>query len=116
MPKHRRNCQLNDELNENSRFKIYSKANCMYECEVGKAYEFCQCIPWDYFHELKSNGTAPECDVFGRTCFDKAMSTIAKEKMPCEHCIEECDVMNFYTKILSEKNLISDGNPYMIYT
>ena len=51
LPKDKRKCQLENELDENSIFKIYTKANCMYECEVEKAYKKCQCIPWDYFHK-----------------------------------------------------------------
>ena len=58
MPKDKRKCRLEDELDENSIFKKYTKANCMYECEVEKAYKICQCIPWDYFHKGQSQTLA----------------------------------------------------------
>ena len=116
LSKFRRKCLLDYEVNENSIFKIYSKANCMYECEVEKAYEVCQCIPWDFFHELKSNGSATECDVFGRTCFQNAINAVTKDKHSCKHCIEECDMMNFYSRILKIKDLTLHGNPYLNYT
>ena len=83
----------------------------MYECEVTKAYEVCQCIPWDFFHILKTQGVATECDVFGRTCFQNAINLVPKET-DCQHCIEECDMLKFNLKMLSEKNLASEGNPY----
>ena len=111
LPIEDRKCQLDEELDENSIFKIYTKANCMYECEVTKAYEVCQCIPWDFFHILKTQGVAPECDVFGRTCFQNAINLVPKET-DCQHCIDECDMLKFHLKMLSEKNLASEGNPY----
>ena len=116
LPKNKRKCQLDYELNKNSIFKIYSKSNCMYECEIEKAYEVCECIPWDFFHQLKSNGSAQECDVFGRTCFHNVMNAFAKEEHHCKYCIEECDMMNFYARILRDKDMISEGNPYLNYT
>ena len=84
----------------------------MYECEVENAYKVCQCIPWDFFHELKSNGSAKECDVFGRTCFHNAINTVTKEKDSCKHCSEECDMMNFDVSIASTKKLTSEWNHY----
>ena len=71
-----RKCKLDDELDENSMFKIYTKANCMYECEIDMAYKACQCIPWDFFHLMinQSDGVA-KCDAFGRTCFQDTPKT-----------------------------------------
>ena len=83
LPIDKRKCKKDDELDKSSIFKIYSKSNCMYECEVENAYKDCQCIPWDFFHELKSNGSAKECDVFGRTCFHNAINNVTKRNTDC---------------------------------
>ena len=112
LPKSDRKCQLDDELSENSIFKIYSKANCMYECEISKAYEICQCVPWDFFER---SGEAPECDVFGRTCFHDVIDKVIKEANSCPECIPECDMMRFNIKIISEEKLALEGNPYINY-
>ena len=75
LPLIQRNCRLNHEINKDSIFKVYSKSNCMYECYVKKAYESCQCVPWDFLH---NNANASECDIFGRTCFYSQMKKLAK--------------------------------------
>ena len=84
LPNYRRKCKLEDELEENSIFKIYTMDNCMYECEVAKAYDFCQCIPWDFLHALKSNSS--ECDVFGRTCFYNVIKNVVNFEGKCKLC------------------------------
>ena len=106
-----RKCKLDDELEENSLFKIYTKANCMYECEIEMAYTACQCIPWDFFHTMKIQG--PECDAFGRTCFQDTIDNVTKDDAYCHHCINECDMMKFNLKVHKEEKIISDGNPYI---
>ena len=114
LPSKSRNCKLDNELENDSIFKRYTKANCMYECEISKAYEDCSCIPWDFFHSKKNEG-AKECDVFGRTCFQNAMNRVTKDEDACNHCIGECNWMNFNLRILSEKSLALE-NPYINYT
>ena len=109
-----RKCQLNDELDENSMFKIYSKANCKYECEVSLAYNICQCIPWDFFPKLH-NPKAEVCDLFGRKCFQTAVNNITKDGNSCKHCMEECDMMKFKLMILKEKKLSTKENIYINY-
>ena len=106
-----RNCKLDGELNEGSIFKIYSKANCMYECEVEQAYKYCDCIPWDFFHQKKSQ--MQECDVYGRTCFHNMVNRVTKERDACHHCDDECDKMDFHLRIINEKNLTLEGTPYV---
>ena len=109
-----RDCQLDYELNENSIFKIYSKANCRYECETSLAYGICHCIPWDFLHTAH-NSTAEICDVFGRKCFQTAVNNITKNGNACKHCVRECDKMEFELKVLSTKDLSSMENPYIKY-
>ena len=111
-----RKCQLDDELDKNSTFRIYSKANCMYDCQVSEAYKACQCIPWDFFHFLKNNQAIPECDIFGRTCFQNAINYVSKNDDYCSHCIEDCDMMNFYSRVQSVTDLSTKRNPYINYT
>ena len=43
-----RNCYSDEEFLKSSLFKIYTKNNCKYECQVKKSIELCQCIPWDF--------------------------------------------------------------------
>ena len=43
-----RDCHLDNEVPEQSIFKIYTQSNCKYECHVKMALESCQCIPWDF--------------------------------------------------------------------
>ena len=114
LSKHDRDCQKDNELNENSLFKIYSKANCRYECETSLAYEICHCIPWDFLHAAQ-NSTPEICDVFGRKCFQTAVNNITKNGNECKHCIRECDKMEFELKVLSAKDLSSMEIPYIKY-
>lgn len=95
-----RNCHLEDEVQENSMFKKYSQANCIYECSTHLAKDVCQCIPWDFLHDEKYL-SAPECDVFARKCFFLAVENFTKSAdQLCPHCIEACDV-TIYNKLLS---------------
>ena len=114
LSKHDRKCQLDYELHDNSIFKIYSKANCRYECAISLAYGICHCTPWDFLHG-EQNSTAEICDVFGRKCFQIAFNNITKNGNECKHCVRECDMMEFETSILGEKYLSSEKNPYINY-
>ena len=98
-----RGCKFAHEVHEDSIFKIYSQSNCRYECHVMKAYESCQCLPWDF---LMNNVTAPECDTFGRTCFYRTIERIKHDpNTHCPHCIEECDKLIYKTKIIQKDSL-----------
>ena len=55
-----RDCRLRTELQNTTIFKVYTEANCRYECQVKLASEICNCIPWDFLH---SNIKAEECEV-----------------------------------------------------
>ena len=95
-----RNCKLENDVEKSSSFKVYTKNNCKYECHVKHVANLCKCIPWDFIH--KTN--ASECDIFGRTCFFKAMENIAKDPVDQCNCAIECDFINYKKlKIRSEK-------------
>ena len=93
-----RHCRLSHEVEEDSIFRIYTQRNCQHECRIKKAYEMCQCIPWDFIFKNKDY---KECDLFGRTCFFHAIESIthATENL-CPHCIDECDNMEYRKKII----------------
>ena len=73
------------------------------------AYKVCQCIPWDFLPTLH-NPEAEVCDVFGRNCFQNAMNNVSKNGKDYKHCIGECDMMQFYLRVLSEKDLTAEKN------
>ena len=84
MAKENRHCRYADETLAKSHFKTYTEKNCRYECHVQIAKVQCQCIPWDFLAADYSQ----ECDVFGRTCFYKAMENLTQyHKDPCSMCI-----------------------------
>ena len=98
-----RNCRLNHEVDKNSILKVYSQSNCKYECLVKKAFGMCQCIPWDFMHNLAN---ASECDIFGRTCFFRAIESMKHEPISyCPDCIEDCDRFTYQTRIKSYRSL-----------
>ena len=92
-----RKCKLDHEVGMNSIFKLYTQKNCKYECNIKKAEEMCNCIPWDFLHQKYS--LAKECDLFGRTCFYNAMEFVSKSRNYsrnfCKHCVKECDYTKF---------------------
>ena len=91
-----RHCRLEHEVDKSSPFKVYAKNNCIYECNVKLVGDFCKCIPWEFIH----NTNASECDIFGRTCFFKAMEDMNKFPGDQCNCMMECDYIN-YNKILA---------------
>ena len=93
---------------ESSNFKKYTENNCRYECHVNLAKQFCKCIPWDYIDsESKS---FDECDVFGRTCFWKAMKQFSiSQNDKCPMCKPECDFVKFEKLITNKEMLATHG-------
>ena len=104
-----RNCVLSNELPENSTLKKYSKHNCQYECRVNIAKEKCDCIPWDF--PVKSSYDTMECDVFGRTCFSKAIQYATTDANLCPHCKDDCEFMEYPKTRVTEKEM-----PYFYYS
>ena len=99
-----RPCLHENEIPEDSLFKTYTENNCRYECYVKLAKNQCQCIPWDFLTKDKLQ----ECDVFGRTCFFKAMENFTQyPKDPCPNCVLGCEYIK-YKKEIVEKKILSD--------
>ena len=103
---HERNCKLENEVEKNSIFKIYTQQNCKYECNIKKAEAICNCIPWDFLHK---NDKSLECDIFGRTCFYNTMDNLAKSRSICNQCMKECDYTIYETILTSGKSFILDN-------
>ena len=98
-----RKCRFENEVLEGSAFKVYSQDSCKYECQVSEVFRECQCMPWDFIH---GNITGPECDIFGRTCFFHGMEKLSHDaNIYCPHCIDDCNRMNYRTKIVESKVL-----------
>ena len=93
-----------------SNFKQYTKNNCKYECHINLAKEFCKCLPWDYIDNKGDGQGFKECDVFGRTCFWRAMERYSiSEYDRCPECKPECDYVKFEKVIKSKEMLVTLG-------
>ena len=116
-----RECRLSHEIMPNSIFKVYTKRNCEYECRTRMALEKCHCMPWDFLH---FGNNAPECDLFGRTCFFHMIENMTNHdtKTFCPDCIEECDKIEYKRSIISSKSLelkkkgYNHCNDYLCYS
>ena len=98
-----RKCKLDQEIEEESIFKLYTENNCRYECVTQLAIDTCQCAPWDFMHISSKE----ECDVFGRTCFYRAMEKLTRDQDdPCSHCILGCDQMKYKKEITEVKQVM----------
>ena len=75
------------------------------------AQQLCKCLPWDYIDINSDNqGFLKECDVFGRTCFWKAMKHYSiSEDETCPHCKSECDSIKFEKVVTKVEKLASQG-------
>ena len=95
--------RLDQEIEEESIFKLYTEKNCRYECVTKLAIDTCQCAPWDFMHISNEE----ECDVFGRTCFYRAMEKLTRDQDdPCSHCIPGCDQMKYKKEITEVKQIM----------
>ena len=109
MSKDQRGCNLKQEGLEGSLFTVYTQKNCKYECYVKIAREKCKCHPWDFFTIEEA---LPECDIFGRTCFMRTMERLAESpEVPCQHCVKECDYVEF-KKVIAKEIEIASSDPY----
>ena len=101
-----RNCLLESEVDKSSIFTKYTHSNCKYDCHTKKAMETCKCAPWDFI----SSTNAPECDVFGRTCFYVAMKNFSKslDKI-CNHCKDDCNYIQFKKTMIKKEATLTPG-------
>ena len=109
-----RRCFTENEISENSIFKIYTEKNCKYECHVTLAMNFCHCIPWDFMTNITKKN---ECDVFGRTCFFNAIKNLTQSEVSqCIHCRKACDHITYSKKITKQNPIGSKGHTkYLIW-
>ena len=93
-----RDCRLPYEIQKDSLQKWYTHGKCKYDCHVKKAYDVCQCIPWDFIGKIDDD--IMECDIFGRTCFFHAIeqSIHDPEDICARSCEKECHKMTFKMK------------------
>ena len=99
-----RNCVIKEDEFYSGTFKAYNINNCKYECQVKKAQDLCQCIPWDF---IDHESDKLECDVFGRTCFFNAMQNLSHLHInSCPHCKDDCEFTKYRTLV---KDVNDDG-------
>lgn len=79
MPEQERNCRFASESDDSQLFKRYSRVGCLLECQMKKAYQACNCIPWNYPHFL---GNQTICHRYTQECFEDVMNT----NMNLDHC------------------------------
>ena len=100
MSQEKRQCRTDHEIFPTSTHSVYTKANCLYDCHVHMAFQTCKCIPWDFVSNIND---APECDIFGLTCFFNFFEILTHRiDGNCTHCIDECNWIK-YKKIITKK-------------
>ena len=93
-----RNCRLTHEILQNATYKVYTKANCEYDCKVSLAFNLCNCIPVEFVNNINN---AEKCDIFGKTCFmDMIENMTHSSRNLCPHCIDECDKTVYSKKVI----------------
>ena len=85
LSKEERRCQFHDENEDLIIFKVYTEANCNFECKLKIAFDKCQCVPWDY---PKLNDSMVTCDRFGRICFKRILE-LPQTTKNCS-CLSDC--------------------------
>ncbi|XP_059089063.1 uncharacterized protein LOC131885143 [Tigriopus californicus] len=96
----RRNCRFDDEIEDSVLFQKYSQSGCFLECQIRKAVEECDCLPWNYPHYTVNGQLTKLCDYRGHFCVEEILkrSTFWKE---C-NCYPSCNTMT-YTYSISNK-------------
>ena len=64
-------------------FLLFRRPNCITECYLKHASEFCNCSPWDY--PVPDDFKWPICDFYGSSCFTSYI-----ENGLAEQCRKEC--------------------------
>ena len=64
-------------------FLSFRRPNCITECYLKHASEFCNCAPWDY--PVPDDFKWPICDFYGSSCFTSYI-----ENGLAEQCRKEC--------------------------
>ncbi len=85
-----RNCKFKQETEHLKLFKEYSQSACLLECQLKIAYDYCQCIPWNY-PQFQSG--MPVCHAFGMFCFEQ---TLQNYNLNCtEDCLDDCSITRY---------------------
>ena len=98
LPKEKRNCQFQHENDDLTIFKVYTEANCIFECKLNIALDNCHCMPWNYPH---FNNSVATCDRFGGLCFKHFMEQ-ADTLRQCK-CQPDCTITTYSYSINSIK-------------
>ena len=113
LPLETRGCRLPHELPENSFMKVYNDRDCRYECKVRLSMEKCKCIPWEYPYPTQN---APECDIFGRTCFYNSIDVLAHNiENDCPDCLPICKYTVYHKEIKEVKTLVDPDSAFSNY-
>ena len=106
MPKEHRGCQFQHENDDMTIFKVYTEANCNFECKLKIALENCHCMPWDYPH---FNDSVATCDRFGGLCFKMFLDH--DETMKQCQCLPDCTTTTYSYSMDSNKYWVMDWIP-----
>ena len=98
LPKETRGCQFQHENADLTIFKVYTEANCIFECKLNIAHDNCHCMPWDFPH---FNNSVATCDRFGGLCFKHFME-YADTMRQCK-CHPDCTITTYIYSIDSIK-------------
>ena len=95
----RRQCMFDDENEEMTIFKWYSRTNCLLDCRTSLVEKECGCRPWDYPFDSTTNVNIQNqtriCDYFGNTCFNALMKTAFGEKQCLKECLPDCNSVKY---------------------
>ena len=102
----KRGCKFNDENEDLSSIKWYSKINCFVDCKMDIGEKVCGCRPWDYprkgqHNTIQTTDPVRICDFFGSSCFNKILSRNMEEKCK-RRCSPECDKIGYKMVITKE--------------
>ena len=111
----KRKCRFPDEYEDLKSFKVYSRINCLLDCNADYAEKMCGCRPWDYPHNKYKNNMMKNrriCDFFGNTCFNMMLEN--NRDVTCEEkCVPDCDEINYSITINNypiDERIICDSN------
>ena len=91
--------RFTDENGELSSVKLYSKINCLLDCNMKYAENICGCRPWDYPTSEHGSKTSTRnqlriCDFYGSSCFNRALQQNLKSKCDSK-CVPNCDEIDY---------------------
>ena len=90
-------------------FSYLLRPNCITECYLKHASEFCNCAPWDY--PVPDDFKWPICDFYGSSCFTSYIENGLAEQCRAD-CLPGCNEIKY--TVSSERELI-DWNTLCSY-